>query len=365
MTIRDTCKTCLGYTQAKNPFLTGVGTSDIMIIGDSPSYNEDQEAQMFGGAIGKWLYRELINVGIDMKECYLTKAIKCYHPNKVPKKSIKACRELLIEEVEKVKPKYILTLGAVTLDVMIGKSNLTKYRGNRFEWHGAKVIPTFHPAVVIRQPGNAWEFRSDLNYFSRMCEGEWKPPDDFKWEIVDTDSKLLSMINDIKSSDVISYDIETTSLKDVKNGKLLMIGIATPKKCYCLPLEIKYNTLLTWDLWGIINDIFRQKRLISVAQNAKFDNRWLRSRGVNPRVDFDTYLAAYLLNVNTPHGLKYMAKTYLGASDYNDGIKFKEDLTYEEFKAMAKYNCLDCYYTLKLYPILLNAMKGGQTNGTI
>jgi len=60
-----------------------------------------------------------------------------------------------------------------------------------------------------------------------------------------------------------------------------------------------------------------------------------------------------------------MAKTYLGASDYNDGIEFKEDLTYEEFKAMAKYCCLDCYYTLKLYPILLNAMKGGQTNGTI
>ena len=336
-----------------------------MIIGDSPSYNEDQEAQMFGGAIGKWLYRELINVGIDMEKCYLTKAIKCYHSNKVPKKSIKACRELLIEEVEKVKPKYILTLGAVTLDVMIGKSNLTKYRGNRFEWHGAKVIPTFHPAVVIRQPGNAWEFRSDLNYFSRMCEGEWKPPTDFVWEIVNDDVTFDSMLDDVLNSKVISYDIETTSLKDTKNGKILMIGIATPNKCYLLPLEIKFNKLRHINLWGTLNTIFSNTKIMKVAQNAKFDNRWLRSRGVKPRVDFDTYLAAYLLNVNTPHGLKYMAKTYLGASDYNDGIEFKEDLTYEEFKAMAKYCCLDCYYTLKLYPILLNAMKGGQTNGTI
>lgn len=363
--MNEVCKTCLGYQNAKNPILTGVGNSEIMIIGDSPSYNEDQDAQMFGGAIGKWLYRELMNVGIDMTKCYLTKAVKCYHPNKIPKKSIKACRELLIEEVQKVQPKYILTLGAVTLDVMIGKSNLTKFRGNMFEWQGAKVIPTYHPAVVIRQPGNAWEFRSDLNYFSRMCEGEWKPPYDFSWTIVNSEEWLDAMLKDISESDIIAYDIETTSLKDHKNGKLLMIGISTPKRCYCLPLETPFNKLFHINQKQILNDMFKQKGLIRVAQNAKFDNRWLRSRGVEPRVDFDTYLASYLLNVNTPHGLKYMAKTYLGAVDYNDGIEFKENLTQDEFEAMAKYCCLDVYYTLKLYPILLNAMKGGQLSVTI
>jgi uracil-DNA glycosylase family 4 len=332
-----------------------------MILGDAVTYNEDQTAQMFGGAVGKWLYRELMNVGIDMAKCYLTKAIKCYIPTKPTKSIIKSCRQLLIEEVDRVKPKYILALGATSLDVMIGKSTLSKYRGNAFEWHGAQVIPTYHPAVVIRQPGNAWEFRSDLNYFSRMCEGKWEPPSDFKWCIVDTEAKLFDMIKDIQNSNVASYDIETTSLKDYKNGKLLMIGIATPNMCYCMPLETPFNKLFHVNQKQILNDMFTQKGLIRVAQNAKFDNRWLRSRDIEPRVDFDTYIASYLLNVNTPHGLKYMAKTYLGAADYNDGIEFKENLTQAEFEAMAKYCCLDCYYTLKLHPILLEAMKGGQS----
>ncbi len=330
-----------------------------MIIGDSPSYNEDFDAHMFGGAVGKWLYRELYNVGIDMTQCYLTKAIKCYSPKDHTKKTIKACRQILIEEVQKVKPKYILALGAITLDVMIGKTTLTKYRGNMFEWQGAKVIPTYHPAAVIRQPGNAWEFRSDINYFSRMCEGTWKPPDDFGWAIVDnSDAWWDCMKKEIMKSKIVSYDIETTSLKDHKNGKILMIGLATEKRCYILPWEIKHSEIMDKDIIDFLNWLFARKDIILIAQNAKFDNRWLRSRGVEPCVDFDTYLAAYLLNVNTPHGLKYMAKTYLGAVDYNDGIEFKKDLTYEEFLAMAKYCALDCYYTLKLYPILLNAMKG-------
>ena len=352
--MRSICVDCGGHVKATHPCLTGKGNKGgVMIIGDMPTFMEDDDAELFTGSVSKWLYRELLGVGIDMEQCYLTKAIKCFMPTKPTRKIIKACREILIEEVRDVKPQYILTLGAISLDVVLGKANLTKYHGKMFEWEGAKVIPTFHPAIVIKQPRNMWEFRSDITYFSRMCEGEWKPPDDFRWCIVNSEKELNEMIEDVRASNVISYDIETTGLIDkIKTGKLIMIGIATDNKCYCLPLETKYNKLGFTDLWAGLNDLLSKNGIKKVAQNAKFDNRWLRSRGVDPYVDFDTYLAAYLLNVTIPHGLKYMAKTYLGAADYDDGIEFKEDLTEEEFMKMAKYCCLDVYYTLKLYYIL-------------
>jgi len=342
--------------------MTGAGIpGGIMIIGDSPTYNEDDTMTLFSGAVGNWLYRELLKVGVDMNKCYLTKAIKCYSPNKPTRATIKGgCRQLLIEEVRTVKPQYILVLGATALDVMINKTSITKLHGQMFEWEGAKVIPTFHPSAVINQPKNAWEFRSDINYFSRMCEGNWEPPDDFKWCIVDDEAKLACMLNDIHSSYMISYDIETTGLIDkIKTGKLLMIGIATPDMCYLIAWEVKYATFDSSRIVKILNVLLGKSHIKKVAQNAKFDNRWLRSRGVDPYVDFDTYLAAYLVNVVVPHGLKYMAKTYLGAADYNDGIVFKENLSQEEFEAMAKYCCLDVYYTLRLEPILRTELIKG------
>lgn len=349
------CIECGQYVTARNPVTKGVGShGGIMILGDSTSYLEDDKDMVFSGSVGKWLYRELLDVGVDMESCYLTKAVKCFSPKTYTSKTIKACRELLIAEVEDVKPKYILALGSTALNVLIGKGNVSTHRGKTFEFHGAQVLPTHHPSTVIRQPSKGWEFRADLTYFARMCEGSWKPPEDFKWEFIDDLDRFNYMEVMLNRADVMSYDIETTSLKDTKTGKLLMIGFAIEDKCFVVPLESEHSSLYRAGIkvWGRLQKLLIKNGTTKVAQNAKFDNRWLRSRGVEPYVDFDTYLASYIINVTVPHGLKFMAKTYLGASDYDSGIEFKEKLSKKEYLEMANYCALDVYYTLKLYHVL-------------
>jgi DNA polymerase-1 len=318
-------------------------TGGIMVIGDVPTFFEDDEGEYFVGSTSKMFIRELYNVGIDLTECYVTKAIKCYHASKKPAKAtLRNCREILKQEIAEVKPKFILLLGNTALEVLLGLTNMQKYRGKLFDYDGIKVVATVNPHVVIKQPSQTWEFRADLNYFSRLVDG-WSIPDDFVYQVWEPLHGLSKIRCDIEASDAISYDIETTGLDEYEpDGKILMIGISTRVKCYILPV----NDFTIPFLNSVLGDGVPWEK---VAHNAKFDNRWLRKAGVFPVVTFDTFLAAYLLNVTTPHGLKYLAKTFLGAIDYDEGIEFKADLSTEEFQRMAKYCALDVYYTLKLY----------------
>lgn len=354
-----TCKRCEFDHKVSTPCMPGIGThGDIMVIGDMVSFYEDSSGDAFSGASSKQLTQELLNVGIDLTLCYYTKAIKCYTPTKPKRPQTKACREVLLEEVRRIKPKYILALGALSLEVMYGKNvPLTKNRGALFTWEGASCVATYHPNVISNQPEYLRMFRADLNYFSRVTEGEWKPPNDFKWELVNDEDAFIKMITHCSTATELSYDIETTSLKDITTGKLLMLGLGVEGMNYVIPLETSFSKLNIPEVADTLKTLLGKNKIIKIAQNAKFDNRWLRSRGVDPSVTFDTFLAAYVINNALPHGLKYMAKTYCGAGDYGLGIEFKEDLTEEEFLRMSEYCALDVYYTLKLYPILKEELE--------
>lgn len=358
----DSCKECKRYENSSTPFFEVLDTdSDIMIIDDKPSFYEDERGQAFTTKAGKWLYKELLDVGIDMSDVKLNKAVKCFSSKTPTAKERKCCREYITEEVERTKPKYILALGSTALKtIKASKNSLRKNRGKMFEWCGAKVIATHSPKAVLKSPNKLWEFRSDITYFSRMCKGEWSPPDDFEWKMITTKEGLLTMIEEIKDSDkIISYDIEASSLESNDDEKLFMIGIGAEHCNYIVPLEgnpwtIDYSIE---EAKKVLRSLLSKNNLYKIAQNAKFDNRWLKTRGISPYVNFDTFLASYVLNVNTPHGLKYMAKTYLGAADYDEGIEFKKDLTTDEFMSMAKYCALDVYYTRKLYFVLRNELE--------
>ena len=338
--------------------------SDIMIIGDSPSAYEIISGELFSDTASKALYRELYDVGIDMARTYATKAIKCNHNNEKPKKKdIKMCREILHAEVEAVKPKYILTLGSLAMETLLGKTNVSNNHGKAVEFNGATVVSTYNPSSFIKQPHYAIEFRADLEYFSRItCGVKKEKPKDFKFKIVESYEQLLKVKEYICKKPAIAYDIESTGVDEyAKDNKLFMLGIATSGWTFIIPLETPHYSPDTPKYYDVIRELLVKNNIIKVAHYAKFDNRWLRLRGVDPYINFDTYLAAYTLNVNTPHGLKWLAKTYCGADDYGDGIEFKGELTKDEFDRMAEYCALDCYYTLKLHKILgdeLNADIG-------
>lgn len=340
---RNVCDECKGKEHARHERMWGSGAKGgVMIIGDSPTLYEDESNHYYVGTASKFLIRELKDVGINIEACYFTKAVKCHHGGGKPTKdTIKRCKELLEYEIDYVKPKHILTLGSLPFE-MLGGKGLMKNRGKMTKYKDIPLLATVNPALVINQPGHMSEFRADLNYFSRMIDG-WELPDDFTYKVVRDEMDMVEMLRALIATDAIAYDIEATALDDtLPDSKLLMLGVATRSGCFVMPFEDKYKAL--------INKMFKYP-FEKVAHNAKFDNRWLRNRGIEPEVTYDTFLAAYVLNVNIPHGLKYLAKTYLGAADYDEGIEFKADLNEEEWEAMAKYCALDCYYTLKLYDV--------------
>ena len=334
--------------------------SDIMIIGDLPTAFEIMTGELFGDTASKMLYRELYTVGIDMAQCYCTKAIKCNMNSEKPKKKdIKLCRTILHEEIEQVNPKYILVLGSVALDTLLGKSNVSNNHGIAIDFKGATVVATYNPAAFVKQPHYAIEFRADLEYFSRItCGVKHEKPKDFKYKIIENHQQLLKMEKYIMGKKVIAYDIESTGLDEyAKDASLLMLGIATDGWTFIIPLETEHYSPDDKRYYKVLARILEKNDVHKVAHFAKFDNRWLRLRNVYPYINFDTFLGAYTLNVTTPHGLKWLAKTYCGANDYGDGIVFKPGLTKAEFDAMAEYCALDCYYTLKLYYIIKNELS--------
>ena len=133
----------------------GVGDphAELMFVGEGPGFHEDKQGEPFVGAAGKLLNRMLSEVGIERSDVYIANIVKCRPPgNRDPlPDEIEACTPWLTEQIESIDPKVIATLGrfagAFILDRPI---SITRIRGQRFARDGRVVVPTLHPAAVLR-----------------------------------------------------------------------------------------------------------------------------------------------------------------------------------------------------------------------
>ena len=150
------CRLAQGRTQV----VYGVGSSDadLMFIGEGPGYHEDKQGEPFVGAAGQLLNRMLEEIGIHREDAYIANVVKCRPPgNRDPlPDEIEACRPWLIEQVQMIEPAVIVTLGNFATRVILDRQvSISKVRGERFVWQRRVVIPTFHPAAVLRGGGDS------------------------------------------------------------------------------------------------------------------------------------------------------------------------------------------------------------------
>mgnify|MGYP001564098059 CR=1 FL=1 len=142
----------------------GNPSTNVMLIGEAPGYEEDRTGTPFIGQAGKLLEHVLRKLGVDREDLYITNVIKCRPPdNELPgKKELMACwqgcKQYLDAEIKEVQPKIIVVLGGTPLNLMTGMTGITKHEGmvvcHRVE--GKQQIPiiaAFHPAYVLRAPG--------------------------------------------------------------------------------------------------------------------------------------------------------------------------------------------------------------------
>ena len=150
------CRLSSGRTQVV--FADGDPSANLMFIGEGPGYNEDQQGLPFVGAAGQLLNTLLGEVSIRREDVYICNVIKCRPPgNRDPlPDEIEACRPYLTQQIELVDPSVIVTLGNFATRFMLDKPvAISRVRGQRFPLDGRLVIPTFHPAAVLRGGGAA------------------------------------------------------------------------------------------------------------------------------------------------------------------------------------------------------------------
>lgn len=175
--LRDpSCQDCGLHATAKTVGLIGDGPvpCEVMLIGEAPGASEDELGKPFVGASGDVLNQALERAGLPRNEIFVTNTAKCRPPgNRTPRKAeMRACRKYLLRELEEVKPRFILLLGATALSIL-GKEGVEKNRGEVYDFIGSRVMVTFHPAARGRRRRSM--FHADVAAFGRLVAGTSLP----------------------------------------------------------------------------------------------------------------------------------------------------------------------------------------------
>jgi len=139
--------------------------ADLMFIGEGPGRDEDQQGRPFVGKAGQLLDKMIAAIGYKREDVYIANIVKCRPPgNRVPTADeAEACMKYLRRQVFLIEPKVIVLLGSTALRFTVDKeARITRMRGNWIERKGVYMMPTYHPAALLRDPAKKYEAWEDL-----------------------------------------------------------------------------------------------------------------------------------------------------------------------------------------------------------
>lgn len=171
------CKLSKGRTNIV--FGEGNPEAVIMFVGEAPGREEDQQARPFVGEAGQLLTRLINKMGFKREDVYIANIVKCRPPmNRDPQiDEIETCFPFLEKQIEIINPKIIISLGKISSYTLMGlkspinKFSISKVRGNFFNYKGIPVMPTFHPAYLLRNTKDKWLVWADAQAVLRRIGG--------------------------------------------------------------------------------------------------------------------------------------------------------------------------------------------------
>ena len=165
------CRRCnLHLGRTNTVFGDGSHKAELMFIGEGPGADEDAQGLPFVGRAGELLTRMIVAMQVRREDVFIANVVKCRPPNnRQPEEDeAKTCLPFLKRQIQLLRPKVIVTLGATPLRDLLGKTGITRMRGNWQEFDGIKVMPTFHPAFLLRNPPAKKEVWEDLQQVMRL-----------------------------------------------------------------------------------------------------------------------------------------------------------------------------------------------------
>ena len=165
------CKAC-ALCEKRNTVVFGVGNpqAQLMFVGEGPGADEDLQGEPFVGAAGKRLDRWIESIGLKREDVYIANIVKCRPPgNRAPTQAeALACMPHLVRQIRAVRPKLICTLGLTALNFMLGvDERITRARGRIRDLNGIPLLPTYHPAFILRDPSREKEVLEDFKDLAR------------------------------------------------------------------------------------------------------------------------------------------------------------------------------------------------------
>jgi DNA polymerase len=160
----ERCQKCpLAKTRTKFVFGDGDSKARVVFVGEAPGYDEDQQGKPFVGAAGQLLTKIIEAINFKRSQVYICNILKCRPPNNrnpLPAE-IEQCEPYLIRQLEIIRPVVICALGTFAAQTLLKTSTpISKLRGQIHHYQNIKLVPTFHPAALLRNPGwkrDTWE----------------------------------------------------------------------------------------------------------------------------------------------------------------------------------------------------------------
>lgn len=304
-------------------FVSPVGPTNrplLALVGEAPGVEEERLGKPFVGSSGQLLDRLLQQANIDRSSCYITHVVKKRPPNNdfgtqyldakrtKPKPELLAAQSALLAELAQVQPSLVVAVGGEAFRALTAVGNPSMYRGTIHESNGLRILPTLHPAYLLRgQMSEVPVVVADLKKALRQAKNPSKPVTRF---IPDPSfAEALHYLN-LPHTDV-AYDLETT-----KNRTRLFGFAWSPHDACAIPFMRGHQSRWTeheeTQLWQAIRALLENPRIKKRAQNAQYDGTIMaREAGIAVRNLWqDTMLSHHLLYPEMLKGLDFQSSLY-------------------------------------------------------
>ncbi|MHB1285700.1 MAG: uracil-DNA glycosylase [Leptospirales bacterium] len=163
------CQRCsLAETRQNVVFGEGSGHSGLMFVGEGPGADEDRTGRPFVGRAGDLLTKMILAMGLKREDVYIANTVKCRPPgNRVPApEERESCSPFLLDQIRILKPRYMVLLGQTAMQTLLSRpEGISRLRGQEcrlVDFPGVRVLPTYHPAYLLRNPNAKRDVWSDL-----------------------------------------------------------------------------------------------------------------------------------------------------------------------------------------------------------
>jgi uracil-DNA glycosylase family 4 len=165
--VGDDCSRCKLHRLGRTQIVFGVGNpnADLMFVGEAPGADEDIQGEPFVGRAGQLLTKIIEAIGMKREDVYIANVLKCRPPgNRNPEPDeVEQCEPFLLRQIDTIKPKVIVALGKFAAQCLLKTSDpITRLRGREYKYRDAILMPTYHPAYLLRTPSAKREVWEDM-----------------------------------------------------------------------------------------------------------------------------------------------------------------------------------------------------------